>query len=214
MGRNGNAPRALSCTTRRGAPWVSLLTAFVVGLIALLPFPSWQQLVGFITSATVISFGPGSLTLGALRRRLPDQRRGFRVPGGDLVPVLAFASSDLIVYWTGWTTDWKLFLAIALGLVLLGARELLSSDTPPLELRSGATWMLPWLAGLAAISYVGDFDGGRGWVSFWPAIAIVVAFSVAVYYFAMTRALPTETIREHVATAEQETEGETGAHAA
>src|SRR6185437_11493151 len=39
MGRNGNAPRALARTTSRGVPLVSLLLAFVVGLIVLLPFP-------------------------------------------------------------------------------------------------------------------------------------------------------------------------------
>jgi len=205
MGRNGNAPRALAKTTRRGAPWVSLLVAFVVGVIAFLPFPSWQQLVGFITSAAVLSFGPGPLVLGALRRRLPEQQRGFRVPGGDLIPVLGFVSSNLIVYWTGWTTNWKLFVAIALGFVLLGIRELVTSDTPPLDLKAGASWVLPWLVGLAVMSYVGDFDG-RGWVTFWPANIIVAAFSVAVYYFAMNRALSTARIEEHVAEAERETE--------
>ena len=44
---------------------------FVVGLIVFLPFPSWQQLVGFITSATVLSFASGPLVLAALRRRCP-----------------------------------------------------------------------------------------------------------------------------------------------
>ncbi|MBO0841903.1 MAG: APC family permease, partial [Nocardioides sp.] len=53
MGRNGNAPKALTKTTRNGAPLVSLVLAFFIGIIAFLPFPSWQQLVGFITSATV-----------------------------------------------------------------------------------------------------------------------------------------------------------------
>jgi len=201
MGRNGNAPRTLARTTRRGAPWVSLLVAFVVGLIAILPFPSWQQLVGFITSATVLSFGSGPLVLGALRRRLPEHPRSFRVPGGDVIPILGFASGNLIVYWTGWTTDWKLFVAIAIGLALLVVHEIVSSDTPPLELRAGLPWILPWLIGLAALSYVGDFDGGRGWVSFWPAIAIAVVFSVAIYYLAVSCALPVETIREHVAAA-------------
>jgi len=207
MGRNGNAPRALSKTTRRGAPWVSLLVAFAIGIIAFLPFPSWQQLVGFITSASVLSFGAGPLVVGALRRRLPDQHRGFRVPGRDLIPILGFASSNLIVYWTGWTTDWKLFVAIAFGLVLLGVREVFTPDTPPLELKAGA-WVLPWLAGLAVMSYIGDFDGGRGWVTFWPANAIVVVFSVAIYYFGISCALPTERIEEHVAEAEREAEDE------
>ncbi|WP_231386869.1 APC family permease [Gordonia polyisoprenivorans] len=60
MARNGNAPKMLAKTTNRGVPLVSLIVAFVLGLIILLPFPSWQQLVGFITSATVLSFAAGA----------------------------------------------------------------------------------------------------------------------------------------------------------
>jgi len=205
MGKNGNAPESLTRTSRSGAPWVSLLVAFIVGIIAFLPFPSWQQLVGFITSATVLSFGPGPLVLGALRRRLPSLPRGFRIPGGDLIPILGFASSNLIIYWTGWNTDWKLFVAILLGYVLLAMRELISAKTPPLELPSGAIWVIPWLVGLAVMSYIGDFDGGRGWVSFWPAIAIIVVFSVVIYYIGVNNSLPREAIERHIAEAEQET---------
>ncbi len=59
MAKNGNAPERLGRTTSRGVPLVSMLLSFVVGLLLFLPFPSWQQLVGFITSATVLSFGSG-----------------------------------------------------------------------------------------------------------------------------------------------------------
>jgi amino acid transporter len=208
MSRNGNAPEGLSKTTSRGVPFVSLLVAFVVGLIVFLPFPSWQQLVGFITSATVLSFGSGPLVLGALRRKLPDHERTFKAPGGDLIPILAFASSNLIIYWTGWTINWKLFVAILLGFVLLGAHELISSKTPPLELPSGAVWVIPWLAGLALISYAGDFDGGQGWISFWPALVLVVAFSIAVYYVGINNALSKERIEENIAHAEVDSEVE------
>ncbi|HEY7438629.1 MAG TPA: APC family permease, partial [Acidimicrobiia bacterium] len=84
MGRNGNAPHSLSKTTPRGVPLVSLIVTFIVGLIVFLPFPSWQQLVGFITSATVLSFGSGPLVLAAMRRELPDHQRTFRLPFGDV----------------------------------------------------------------------------------------------------------------------------------
>src|SRR3954449_7440400 len=106
MARNGNAPQALARTTDRGVPLISLVVAFVVGLIVFLPFPSWQQLVGFITSATVMSFASGPLVLVALRKRMPELERPFRVPGGHLIPFLAFWSSNLIIYWSGWDIVW------------------------------------------------------------------------------------------------------------
>src|SRR6185312_4490791 len=109
------AARGLARTSRQGVPWVSLLLAFVVGLIVFLPFPSWQQLVGFITSATVMSFASGPLVLASLRRQVPDHERPFRLPGGHLIPVLAFWCSNLIVYWSGWDIVWKLMLSVLLG---------------------------------------------------------------------------------------------------
>jgi amino acid transporter len=53
---------------------VSLLVTFVVGLIVFLPFPSWQQLVGFITSATVLSFASGPLVLARCANSAPTSR--------------------------------------------------------------------------------------------------------------------------------------------
>jgi amino acid transporter len=74
MARNGNAPASLAKTTNRGVPMVSLLVTFVVGLIVFLPFPSWQQLVGSITSATVLSFASGPLVLARCANSAPTSR--------------------------------------------------------------------------------------------------------------------------------------------
>lgn len=202
MGKNGNAPKVLASTNKNGVPFVSLVVAFVVGLIVFLPFPSWQQLVGFITSATVLSFASGPLVVGALRRSKPELERPFRCPGGDLLPLLAFASSNLIVIWSTWTINFKLFITVLIGLVVLAVLEMLH-EHPPLEMRSGA-WMIPWLGGLAIISYfAGDLDAkaklGFGW-----ATLITVVFSVAIYYYAVHFRLRTEAIDEHIAAIEEE----------
>src|SRR6478752_3359565 len=115
MARNGNAPQALARTTDRGVPLISLLVAFVVGLIVFLPFPSWQQLVGFITSATVMSFASGPLVFAAMRNQIPDHERPFRLPGGHIITILAFWAANLIIYWSTWPINWKLFVAVLIG---------------------------------------------------------------------------------------------------
>jgi amino acid transporter len=205
MARNGNAPQVLARTTDRGVPMVSLVVAFVVGLIVFLPFPSWQQLVGFITSATVLSFASGPLVLGALRRRLPDRERPFRVPGGHVIPVLAFWAANLIIYWSTWPINWKLFVAVLIGFALLPIYHLLGQDVPDLDLKSGATWVLPWLGGLALISYLGDY-GGRGVIGFGSAIPIIFVFSVVIYALAMRFSLSAEEAEEHIERSRQESE--------
>jgi amino acid transporter len=210
MARNGNAPQALARTTSRGVPLISLLVSFVVGLIVFLPFPSWQQLVGFITSATVMSFASGPLVLSVLRRRLPDQERPFRVPGGHLIPILAFWASNLIIYWSGWDIVWKLMVAVAIGFVLLPIYHVLGHDTPKLDLRSGATWVVPWLIGLLVISWLGNYPepaaGNQNVLGFTTAIPVIFVFSLLIYALAMRVPLPTEEIEEHVETSRRETE--------
>ncbi|HET7326268.1 MAG TPA: APC family permease, partial [Nocardioidaceae bacterium] len=196
MGRNNNAPKSLAKTTSRGVPLVGLIVAFVVGLIAFLPFPSWQQLVGFITSATVMSFASGPLVLTAMRKQIPDQHRPFRVPGGHIIPVLAFWSSNLIVYWSGWTTVWKLMVAVLIGIVLLAFFQL-RKDTPPIDFASGAGWYLPWLGGLTLVSWLGDY-GGIGVLGFGVSIVVLLALSVLIYAIAQWVCLHPDRVQEHI----------------
>lgn len=205
MGRNKNAPEALARTTPRGAPLVSLVVTFVLGLIVFLPFPSWQQLVGFITSATVLSFGSGPLVLASMRRQIPDWERPFRVPGGDVVPFLALYSANLVVYWAGWNTNWKLFATIGIGFVLLVVFELTDRGrAPKLDWRAGATWLLPWLIGLVIVSWAGDYDGGRGYIGLGWGFVVNLVLAAIVYLLALRVALPQPRVLEHIEEAREE----------
>ncbi|MGB8716303.1 MAG: APC family permease [Rhodanobacteraceae bacterium] len=204
MGRNGNAPASLAKVNDRGVPWVSVIVAFVVGLIFFLPFPGWQKLVGFVTSATVLSFGSGPLVLLALRKELPQQERPFRLPGGVIIPYLAFLSSNLIVYWSGWDVDWKLSIAVLLGFIILITHEAFySKNTPKLDIRAGF-WVVPWLGGLALISFLGSYPdpaagkGNLGWLNLTTAIPVIAIFSALVMWLAYSMRLPKNRVEEYV----------------
>jgi amino acid transporter len=203
MARNENAPQGLAKTTNRGVPFVSLVVTFVVGLIVFLPFPSWQQLVGFITSATVLSFGSGPLVLVAMRDRIPEQDRPFRLPGKHVIPLLAFCSSSFIVYWSGWTVVWKLMVAILLGFVLLAIFAAMGKVTSTMHWRASLPWIVPWLGGLTLISYFGNFDG-RGDFGFDTSVPLIIAFSVIVYAIAYAVRLPRETVLEMIEVSKRE----------
>ena len=199
MARNGNAPQPLARTNDRGVPVVGLIVAFIIGLIAFLPFPSWQQLVGFITSATVLSFSSGPLVHAALRQQVPDQERPFRLPGGHVIPLLAFWGSNLIVYWSGWGTVWKLMVAVMIGFVLLVLFNAIGMfKGRSMDFRSGF-WVLPWLGGLALISYLGDYDGGIGLIGFGVAIPVVAVLSVLIYLLAYRFRLSPERAQAYIA---------------
>src|SRR5699024_341481 len=104
---------------KHGVPWVGLIVSFFCGVIFFLPFPGWQTLVGLVTSATVLSFSSGPVTMMALRHELPEHERPFYLRGGWTIPFLAFFSSNLIVFWSGWDVVWKLMGMVLLGFVLL-----------------------------------------------------------------------------------------------
>lgn len=202
--RNGNAPQALTRLNSRGIPWVSVLLMFVVGCIFFLPFPSWQLFIGFITSAFAISFGAGPVAVGALRRQLPDQDRPFHLPGGDLLPVLAFWGSSMLVFWSGWDINEKMLIALLLGYVVYVIYHFTAKvELPRMEFKAGM-WFPVWVIGLMVISYLGDLDGdgkptpgmildgGNGPLTLGLGALVCLVFSVAVYYLGVALRLPAE----------------------
>src|SRR5205085_3600279 len=68
LGRQGFVPTLLRWVSGRGVPWVSIVFACAAGCVFFLPFPGWQSLVGFVTSATVLMYASAPLSLAALRR--------------------------------------------------------------------------------------------------------------------------------------------------
>ncbi|MGH3444872.1 MAG: APC family permease, partial [Nocardioidaceae bacterium] len=124
MGRNRNAPKVLAHVNDNGVPWPSLILAFIVGCIFFLPFPSWQALVGIVTSLTVLSFGSGAIALLTFRKQIPNQERPYRQGGAWIIAPLALLSTNLIMYWSGWDQVWKMMVAVAIGYVLLAIFEM------------------------------------------------------------------------------------------
>jgi Amino acid transporters len=202
MGRNENAPRQLAATTRTGAPWVSLLLAFVVGLIVFLPFPSWQKLVGFVTSITVLSFGSGPLVLAAMRKQLPDQERPYRLPFGHVIPFLAFWGANMIIYWGGWQTDWRLFAAVGIGFVLFaiyfGYERMRGRHLPPMDWRAGS-WLIPWFVLLLISSLLSPYGGpAKAWNSDGYGFLAEFVVSAIVYALAHYVRLSPETTARYI----------------
>ena len=197
LSRNGYVPTIYERTDPRGIPWFGLLTAFVVGCVCFLPFPSWRSLVGLITSASVLMYAGAPLALGTFRSRLPDADRPYRVPAALVLAPAAFAVANLLILWSGWTTDYKLGIAILIGYAILAANRIfkLNPTTPVLDLRA-ATWLPVYLIGMGLIVYLSDFGPLKNPVFplWWDMLAVAV-FSLAIYFWAMRVALPAEKIQ-------------------
>ena len=99
---------------KNSAPYIALWINLVLGACFLLPFPTWTQLVNFLSSLTLLSCLSGPLALMILRKKFPDMERKFKLPCPTLFGYLGFASCSYFVYWSG--TDNLLYL---LGLIIL-----------------------------------------------------------------------------------------------
>jgi amino acid transporter len=200
LSRNGYVPSVFERTNRRGVPWVGLIAAFVIGCICFLPFPSWRSLVGLITSASVLMYAGAPLSLGVFRSRLPAADRPYRLPGASWLSPLAFVVANLLILWSGWTTDWKLGVAILIGyVILIGNRVFkLNPITPQLDLRA-AQWLPVYLVGMGLIVYLSDFGPLKNpWFPLWWDIVAVAVFSLVIYFWAIAVALPAEQIQHMV----------------
>lgn len=59
-------------TNKKQTPFRAMVLNTIIGLIFLLPFPSWQQMVGFLVSCLVLGYVVGPMSLMVLSRQKPD----------------------------------------------------------------------------------------------------------------------------------------------
>jgi amino acid transporter len=213
LSRNGYVPEIYERTTRRGVPWFSLFFAFVIGLILFLPFPTWQKLVGFVTSASVLMYAGAPLAFGVLRKNDPDRPRPYRLPGGMFWSPVAFIVANLIMYWSGWDTLWRLGIGILIGYVLLAvsAGLRLNPKVPHMDWRS-AQWLPVYLIGMGIISWQGRYCssgpasstscGAGNHIPLWWDIVIIAAFSMVIYFWAQAVKLPAAETQEYIGSVE------------
>jgi amino acid transporter len=190
LARNRYYPQIFAKTDKNGVPWVSLIVAFIAGLLFLLPFPSWKSLVGLVTGASVLMYAGAPLSLAAFRGQVPDADRPYRLPGAVWVAPLAFVVANLIIYWSGIQVLWKLGVCIVIGYLLIGVAMAFDKDRPPLDWKS-AQWLPVYLVGMGVISWLGQYNGASdakplatGHLHFGIDMLVVAVFSLIIFYWA------------------------------
>src|SRR5581483_126184 len=120
LSKNGYIPVAFEKThARTRVPVFGVIICALIGLLFLLPFPSWAKLVGVVTDASVLMYAGAPLALGALRKQKPDLPRVYRLPAAKVLGPLAFVAASWVVYWTGWSIYSTLMIALLIGYALM-----------------------------------------------------------------------------------------------
>jgi amino acid transporter len=216
LSRNGYLPQALERTTpRRKVPVFAIVLSGIIGVIFLLPFPSWKSLVGVVTDASVMMYAGAPLAMGALRRQKPDLPRVYTLPAGRVLAPVGFILASLVVYWTGWSIYSTLMVTVLIGYAIMAGSALfgLNEARGAFDLRSGF-FVLPYMIGMGLISFFGQFGhggilngvgifhdvlvGGSKHIPFYWDLLIVAAFSLAIYLLAIRNCLPASEVDKNV----------------
>ncbi|HET9016005.1 MAG TPA: APC family permease [Thermomicrobiaceae bacterium] len=146
MSVHDSLPGAFRRVSRRGIPWVGLVATLVVGLLFLVPVPSWYKLVGYVTDATVFTYILGGPILMTLRRTAADLHRPFRLPAAEIVAPLGYLAALMILFWSGFAV-----LANVLAIVFV-ALPLYAGYYAP---RKG--WIRPMVGRALAVLFLADW---------------------------------------------------------
>src|SRR6516165_4096465 len=218
MARNGYVPDEFEQTSKRThVPVFGILFATAIGLLFLLPFPSWGKLVGIATSSSVLMYAGAPLALAALRKSKPDLPRVYRLPAAGVLAPLSFVCASWIIYWSGWQTLTTLMVAMLIGyaFVALSYRFRLNPAAPKMDW-GAATWIVPYFVGILVISYFGDFGsggiiggigifkhvldhGGNDDLGLVGGLLVSAAWSLIIYKLAIARRLPEADVDQYVA---------------
>ena len=193
LGQEGLMDRRLAAVSASGVPVAGLLVSFVFGLIFLLLFPSWKQLVTTLTSIGILSYGIGPVVLLTLRHTVPvdDYPRPFRIKAAWLVAGGAFIISNFIILWAGVATGTPLFaglLAFACGFII---KERLTRGTLSHLQWRHALWLPMHFLGLWGLMMLGPhrLTGGHGALGTPALSGLTVLLSFAILWFAVKSGL-------------------------
>ncbi len=90
----------LNKVNKFSSPVYCLWLNALLGACFLMPFPTWQQLVDFLSSTVIFSYLSGPLVLIILRQDFPDLARPFKVLNYKLVGYVGFICCTLLIYWS------------------------------------------------------------------------------------------------------------------
>ena len=165
-----------------GIPRRAVFVTFLMTIFWTLPFPSWDALIGVVSSALVMSYAFAPVAAGALRRAAPDLPRPFRVPFFSFTAPLAFMLATLIIYWTGKSILTGLLSAQLIFLFVSGGIFTVLHRSRIQDALRNCWWVILYFSGLLALSWCGSVGGANIFPAPYDAL-LTAGFSVVVYQF-------------------------------
>lgn len=184
---------------KTGIPRAALWLTLMLGIIWTGPFPLWNKLVAFASSASVLTYIMGPVSAVVFRKHAPEIPRPIRIKGLPGLSIIAFLVGSNIVYWSGWSNVEPLMilefiaLAIYLGFVSRSAalRKTFASHV------KSAIWLLAYMVFMLVVSYLGSF-GGIQKLKYPTDIVVVLAGSIVFYLWGVKSGDRTASLQKEI----------------
>ncbi|MGC8609619.1 MAG: APC family permease, partial [Thermoplasmata archaeon] len=152
MSSMGYFPKKFSQLSSKNVPFYSLLFDFIIMILFVLPFPSWQSLVSINSGLSIIAYMSGPVSLLIFRKQ-EISSSGFKLPFAGIIAPMAFAFSALIIYWSGFPDTFYMSIIAFAGLILFAFKN----KGTEMELKSGM-WIILILVVIPLVSYLGSYN--------------------------------------------------------
>ncbi len=193
-------PEIFSKNNRHGIPWVPLVISAVVGCAFFVPAPSWYKLVGFISSAAVLTYLMGGVGLPVLRRTAASLHRPFHLRGHLFWSLISFLAAAIVLYWSGFEVLTNVFTITLIGLPIYSAydariRGWISKTS---SLLISVVFLVLWLYVASASGWVLNTHPGQE-AGDWTFAAYFGSFALlTLLYFALLWLVSSQEGRKHV----------------
>ena len=180
MAQNHFMPQFLLKLNKNNSPYIALFLNFILGLIAFFPFPGWQKMVAFLSSALIFVYGVGGICVLSLRIQKPTMNRPFRLKFVKFFSYLSFIMCNLLLYWCGFDIIWKLLFLCFLSYVIF-AFSYKKSEFKFYFKKS--SWFIFYMIGMCLVSAIGNYGGGYQLVpEFLDFIPVSIVSILSLYF--------------------------------
>lgn len=154
--------------------WALIMFALVGSLVAFIaaPLPSIYGLISDSVVAGYLGFAVNPVAMAVLRR---NGLTRDKIPGGNVVGPIAFASASLISYWSGWPSVPYSVLILFLAVGIFSALYRVKEDI------LNSLWYIGYIGFITLMSYIGSV-GALNLIPFTTASLLVALLSVLLFY--------------------------------
>lgn len=195
--KNGfGVPRWLKFLNNRGVPSKAQWATYVLGLLGILPFPSWHAMIVLASAVGILTYMVSGTVLGIFRKFAAEVPRAFTVGRhAKWLGPAAMAVATSMFLWYGWPTTMQVGIWYAVGLILY-AFFANTQKLPRRDIRAGI-WLPVLLFAEVLLSWLGSFGSGNLHILPFPLDEILaIALGIGFYYWAVGSAYETDALKE------------------